>query len=231
VLGAVMKAGSRRRSHGLTLVELMLAMALGLFIVAIAMTFMVNRLREHRALLLESRLVHDLRSTAALVARDLRRAGHWGDASAALWQPGSPRVDNPYTELAPASGSTDVLGFAISRDAIENHVLDSNEQFGFRLHQGAVEMMLGGGSWQALTDTATMQVLSFSMTPQVREVSLAHACAKPCALGAADCPPTQVLRSISIALTARSITDAQLVRSAWSDVRLRNDVVRGRCPE
>lgn len=230
MLGAMMKPGSRARSRGLTLVELMLAMALGLFIVAVATTLLVNRLREHRALLLETRLMHDLRSTAALVARELRRAGHWGDSSAALRQPGARPVDNPYTELTPGSGSTDMLGFRFSRDAVENHVVDSNEQFGFRLHQGAVEMMLGGGSWQALTDRSTLQVLSFSMTPSVHEVSLMHACAKPCAPGVADCPPKQLLRSVSIALTARATTDAQLVRSAFSHVRLRNDVVNARCP-
>jgi type IV pilus assembly protein PilW len=230
MLGAMTSLAARGKSRGLTLVELLLAMALGLFVVAVASTLLMNRLREHRALLVDSRLMLDLRSTAALVARDLRRAGHWGDASAALWQPGSTPIDNPYTALTPASGNTDALSFLFSRDAVENHVVDSNEHFGFRLNQGVVEMLLGGGSWQALTDKGTMQVLSFSMTPSVREVSLAGACAKPCASGVADCPPKQVLRSVSIALTARSTTDPQLVRSAASDVRLRNDIVRGRCP-
>lgn len=229
MLGPV-KRPRRPRQRGLSLVELMIGMALGLFIVAVATALLVNRLREHRALLVESRLMQDLRSTAALVGRDLRRAGHWGDATAALWQPGSAPIANPYTELAPASGSTHTLSFRFSRDALENHLVDSNEQFGFRLHHGAVEMQLGGGSWQALTDKRTMVVLSFSVTPSVREISLAGTCALPCPAASAGCPPTQQLRSVAIAITGRAATDPQVVRSASTDVKLRNDVVVGRCP-
>jgi prepilin peptidase dependent protein B len=230
MLGALNLPG-RRRQLGVSLVELMLGFALGLFIVAVATTLLVNRLREHRALLIESRLMQDLRSAAALVARDLRRAGHWGEATAALWQPGASAVANPYTELLPASGSADAVSFHFSRDTLENHVVDSKEHFGFRLHQGAIEMLLGGGSWQALTDKGTMLVQSFSVTPSVRDISLAGLCAKPCPSGLAGCPPTQQLRSVAIAITGRSTADPQVVRSALSEVRLRNDVVAGRCPE
>lgn len=208
----------------------MLGLALGLFIVAVATALLVDRLREHRALLVESRLMQDLRSTAALVARELRRAGHWGDATAALWQTGRPVVANPYTELTPASGSTNTVSFRFSRDTVENHLVDSHEEFGFRLHQGAIEMLIGGGSWQALTDKGTMQVLSFDVTPQVREISLAGLCTKPCPSAATDCPPKQQLRSVAIAITGRAAADPQVVRSAFSEVRLRNDVVAGRCP-
>lgn len=225
-----MSGARRRRQHGLSLVELMLGLALGLFIVAVATALLVNRLREHRALLVESRLMQDLRSTAALVGRDLRRAGHWGDATAALWQAGSAVVANPYTELTPASGSTTAVSFRFSRDTVENHAVDSHEEFGFRLRQGAIEMLIGGGSWQALTDKGTMQVLSFDISPQVREISLAGLCAKPCPSGLGDCPPKQQLRSVGIAITGRSAIDHQVVRSASSEVRLRNDVVSGRCP-
>ena len=36
----------------------------------------------------------------------------------------------------------------------ENGIVDSNERFGFRLRNGAIEMQLGDGNWQALTDPA-----------------------------------------------------------------------------
>ena len=40
-----------------------------------------------------------------------------------------------------------------------------NEQFGFRLRNGALEMQLGAGNWQALTDSGTVTVTAFSATP------------------------------------------------------------------
>ena len=72
---------SRRGQRGLSLVELLVGLALGLLVVAGGAALLARQhLREHRALLLEARLMQDLRTAADLVARDLRRAGYWGDA-------------------------------------------------------------------------------------------------------------------------------------------------------
>ena len=51
-----------------TLLKLMIGLVLGLFIVGAASTLLVSRIREHRALLVESRLMQDLRAGADLVA-------------------------------------------------------------------------------------------------------------------------------------------------------------------
>jgi len=216
--------------RGITLVELMIGLALGLFIVASASTLLLGRIREHRALLVESRLMQDLRASAELVTRDLRRAGYWGDATAALWKAGGGNaVANPYTALAPAAAASDAVSFRFSRDSTENDAVDVNEQFGFRLRKGVIEMLLGG-SWQALTDNGTMVVQSFSVTPSVQEVSLQGVCAKPCSSGGTECMPKQQVRSLAVMITGRSAIDAGVVRSVRSDVRVRNDAVVGSCP-
>lgn len=214
-------------ARGMTLVELLVGLALGLLVVAAATGVLVDRLREHRRQLVEGRLLHDLRHASLLITRDLRRAGHWGDAAAALSPPSPVAAANPYAAL-----STDPAGasFRYSRDPVENHVVDSHEEFGVRLRDGVLEMSLGAGGWQALTDKATLRVLSFAITPEVQQVSLAGTCTVPCPAGLAGCPPVQELRSLSVAITGRASADAQVVRSAHATVRLRNDVVVGRCP-
>lgn len=219
------------RQRGLSLVELLIGVAVGLFIVAVATTLLVGRVREHRASLIEGRLMQDLRAAADLVSRDLRRAGHWGDATAAVWHPGTAGViANPYVALSPADAASDAVAFSFSRDATENHSVDGNEQFGFRLSKGVIQMRLGGGNWQALTDSDTLAVTAFTIAPQVQEIALQDFCALPCPGASTTCPPKQQVRSLAIAISGRSAGDASVQRSVRTQVRLRNDVVAGACP-
>lgn len=65
----------RRAQRGLTLVELMVGLAIGLLLTAIALVAMSQHLRENHRLLVETRLTQDLHVVMDLVSRDLRRAG------------------------------------------------------------------------------------------------------------------------------------------------------------
>lgn len=216
--------------RGLSLVELLVGVAIALLIAAAAATLLAGQLRESRAVLLEARLMQDLRTAADLVSRDLRRAGHWGAAVDGVWLAGASSVaENPYTALAPATAASDAASFRYSRDATENGVVDSNEQFGFRLRNGAIELQLGAANWQALTDTGTLTITQFSVTPTVQELSLQAFCATPCAAGATACPPRQQVRSLALEITGRLVADAAVTRSVRGAVRLRNDVVIGAC--
>jgi len=219
---------ANHRQRGVSLVELLVGVAIGLFIVAVGMTLLTGNLRENRALVVESRLMQDLRTASDLVSRDLRRAGYWSDAAAGVWQRGASGViGNPYAAVAPLAAASDAVSFRFSRDASENHRVDNNEEFGFRVRAGTLEMMLGSGNWQAVTDPATLAVTAFSVTPSVQRISLERFCASACGAGA--CPVQQV-RSLTLSLTARSATDSTVVRTVRHSVRLRNDDVSGACP-
>ena len=78
--------------RGLSVVELLVGVAIALFIAAAGATLLASHLRENRALLLEARLMQDLRTAADLVTRDLRRAGHWGAAVDGVWVTGTSSV-------------------------------------------------------------------------------------------------------------------------------------------
>ncbi|MFZ2653135.1 MAG: hypothetical protein WA210_23880 [Burkholderiaceae bacterium] len=219
------------RCRGISMVELLVGLAVGLFIAAAGVTLMAGNLRENRALLLESRLMQDLRTASDIITRDLRRAGYWAGAAAAVQAPaGTASVVNPYLAVAPSSAASDAVSFAFSRDSTENHSLDSNEQFGFRLRRGVIEMQLGSGNWQALTDANTVVIAEFSVAPTIQEIDLASQCSTPCAAGDANCPPRQQIRSLAVSITARSSADATVQRSLKSNVRLRNDAIAGACP-
>ena len=221
----------RRGHRGASLVELLVGMAVGLLIAAGGVMLLTGNLRDNRSLILEARLMQDLRTASDMVSRNLRRAGAWGGSGAGVWTRGATTlIDNPYTALSPSAAASDAVSFQFSRDAAENHSVDSNEQFGFRLRSGVLEMRLGGAGWQAMTDANVVTVTRFSVTPSVQQISLEGSCANPCpAGGAGPCPPQQWVRSFGVQITARSVADAAVVRNITSSVRLRNDPVVGAC--
>ena len=224
-----------RRPHhserGLSLVELLVGTALGLFIVAGAVTLLLTHLREQRSLLMEARLMQDLRAIADLMSRDLRRAAYWGDAAVGLGSADAATRPNPYSALAPLAAVSNMVRFNYSRDATENHAVDGNETFGWRLGDGALELDLGSG-WQRLTDPLLLTVTGFSVTPSVEQIDLSDLCTRPCdvqSTAAATCPPRQQVRRMTLRIDGRAAGTTGAVRSIETQVKLRNDVVVGAC--
>lgn len=221
--------------RGLSLVELMVGMAVGLFIVATGSALLVGHLHESRRLLTEARLMQDLRTTVDLLARDVRRAGYWGAAAEGVWQRDADTRSNPYTALdaAGAADTSRAIGLRYSRDTAENHHVDSNEVFGFRLRNGAIEMLLGHGNWQSVTDPGVLRITTLALTPQLDETELEGFCTRPCPAAATpgmDCPPRVQVRSLSVQISGHATAQAEVTRHLRSKVRIRNDVVIGSCP-
>jgi prepilin peptidase dependent protein B len=217
--------------RGLSMVELLVGVAIALFIAAAGATLLAANLRENRSLLLEARLMQDLRTATDVISRDLRRAGYWAAATDGVSTTATPAAAaNPYVALAPGAAASDAVSFRYSRDATENNVVDGNEQFGFRLRNRVIEMLLGAGNWQALTDAGTLDITEFSVTPTVQEIDLRGYCSQPCPAGSLTCPPRQQVRSLALVVAGRSTSDASVTRSLRSNVRLRNDALSGACP-
>jgi type IV pilus assembly protein PilW len=219
-----------RRCRGFSMVELLVGTAVGLLVVAAASVLVSQHMRDARALASETRLMQDLRSAADMVSRDLRRAGYWGHAASGVaGDDGLPVAANPYADISPAASASDATSFRYSRDATENDLVDDNEQFGFRLHNGAIELELGDANWQALTDATTLTVTTFAIVPRIEETSLAAFCTEPCLAGSTTCPPKQQVKSFALSISGRSSVDAGVVRSVQGEVHLRNVPIVGSC--
>jgi type IV pilus assembly protein PilW len=225
--------GPHLRQRGLSVVELMVGVTIGLFVVAAATMLVVTQLGDNRRLLLETQVQQDLRATADIVTRDLRRVGHWGAAADGIWVAGSAAVAaSPYGIVA--LDDPGEVTFTYSRDANfaarlpENGVVDSDELLGFRLRNGVIETLLGGSGWQALTDANTLRITSFTLTMRSQAITLP--CVAACPVGAVTCPPTQSVRTIAVAIVGEATHDSSVRRNIRSEVRLRNDPVVGVCP-
>ncbi len=216
----------RAQERGVSIVELMVGLAIGLVIIAAGLMLLASGMLQQRVLRADSRLMQDLRTTLDLVSRDLRRAGYWGAAVAGPGHGDSAIAANPYRLLS--VGSSDV-GFSYSRDEVENGSLDPREQLGFRLRQGALEMKLGSSGWQTLSDTGSMVVTAFEVRPTVREVDLTATCEGRCTLARPGCRPHLDLRQLELRLAARSAQDASATRTLTATIRLPNDVIADGC--
>ncbi len=217
------------RQRGFTLVELMVGSAAGLLVIAAASAGVLRDLREHQALRDEARLMQDLRHTAELVARDLRRSGLWQAAEAGLQRDdGSAGAANPYA-FDTASDLADGVRVRYSRDVTENGTVDDEERFGFRLRSGVLQLQLGNGNWQALTDAQTLTVTGWQLVPQVEERPLDAWCARACSGGSLTCPPRQQVVRVAVAITARSVRDPAVERRVTANARLRHMQVVGQC--
>ena len=217
----------RRGSElGFSIIELMVGITLALMIAAAATLLLGSSVSENRRLLIEARLTQDLRSASDLVARQTRRAGHWGAAATlGLWSASANALPNPYAALTLDAAASDTIALRCSQDATENNAVDGNEQVGFRLRNGALEAQLGERNWQALTDSSTLVVTQLRFEPRVQSVALEPVCV--CFAGASCTAPQARIRSVDIEISGRAANDASVQRTVRSTVRLRNDAISG----
>jgi prepilin peptidase dependent protein B len=210
-------SAARHRQTGFSLVELMIALALGLFVTAVGLAAMTSHLRESRKLLVEARLMQDLRATSDVMSRNLRRAGHWQGAGAGVWTGQA----NPVSAWTTSHNQLDM---AYEREGA------ANDRYAFRLRDGVIDLQIGNGPWQAMTDAGTAFITALDIEPQVQETALDGLCTRACAAGSTTCPPRMEIRSVALRIDARSASDATFTRSVQTTVRLRNDRIVGACP-
>lgn len=219
-----MSAMPASRQRGLSVVETLVGLAIGLFIVGGALKLFADHLGVNRHLLLEARVHQDLRASADLIARDLRRAGHWEHAASGVWlTPETAPPPNPHAAIEGSAGSG--LSYSYDRGAAQVG------SAGFRLVDGRIQLRTAPETWQEATDPAVLRVTRLDIVPVAREVDLLSRCAiAACPLGEASCPPRLVIRQIDIALQGQAVADARVVREIRETVRVRNDQVVGSCP-
>ncbi len=162
---------TKHRQAGLTLIELMISIVLGLLILAAATAMTVKSMVINADTLNSARLNQDLDSATQVMVNDIRRAGFTGNV-----------FDFANNEDLNIVSSSCVL---YAYDANEDGDLDTDEKFGFKLvrvsdnpvineiHMRtscsdpdpvdcATKCDTANGVWAALTDSNTVNVTSLS---------------------------------------------------------------------
>lgn len=219
----------QRHQRGLSLVELMVGITVGLIIVAGASVLLSTQIIENRRLIAEAQVQQDLRATADIITRELRRSGSVGADSLMLGQiwtldsAAEPRPNTRSATLTPASGTSSTVGFNYLPG-----VAGTDGPFGYRLDtaRGVIETLLVAGGWQDLTDPATVNITRFEVE-RLDDTVIRMPCTKPCpTTGDSSCWPTVSVRSFEVRITAQSRALPDVVRTHRSRVRLRNDFFR-----
>jgi prepilin peptidase dependent protein B len=244
------------RSRGLSMIELMVGIAIGLFVIAGALTLFSDNVNNSRRLVLETRVNQDLRAAADLVARDLRRAGYWGNSTGAVVTTNaSPTaLTTPHGNVTPtaAAGAGTAVTYSYSQGT-ENNILDAGENFGFQLNSGVLEYRNGSSGWVPISDSNSVTITAFSVTPAHQCVSLVSYCSGNVSTGCAVCTignglldangcptsactgagitgcPRLTLRRFDIALQGTAASDSSVVRNLQESVRVRNEQFSGAC--
>ena len=198
----------------------MVGITIGLFVVAAAIVLVVSQLGENRRLLLETQVQQDLRATADIVTRDLRRAGYNLNSLNNIGCPTNPlgHIENDWALLDLTISSAPAYRYTrVSEQAFELS-LDSEARFSGRL---------ATPRRQPLTDRNTLEVTTFSVVNAPGAVTTRTlACPELCPDGSQDCWPLLSVRDLLITIEGRAVSDANVLRRIQSRVRLRNDAVK-----
>ena len=217
-----------RAQHGMSLVELMVGITVGLFVVAAAATLMTNQLSDNRRLLVEMQIQQDLRASMDIITRQIRRAGAVTIGSAEVGlatSTGAGGAISGYTTVTvtPISPTADDVRFVYYRNTAEDG------PYGFKLETNIIKTLAAEAGWQELTDANVMKVTAFTVTP-VQVASAVLPCPKLCPVAGGGfntaCWPQLVVRDYTVTITAEARNDPTVRRSMSSKVRLRNDWVR-----
>ena len=232
------------RQSGFSLVELMVAMVVGLFVAAIVATMYVSIIRANSTTVQLARLNQDLQASLDVMARDIQRAGYVSGAEAALSRDTSGEPVNStmfnmvnsatFSAFTVASGAltntqkdlvTSVNGdcILIRYDANGNGVIagdDPPEILGYKYN--STNKRIDSGTWastanQSCTATTGWQVLAGG-DGHIDITGL-----KFTVLPVSGASPSFRQRSIVVTVSGASSRDANLDISLERTVRLRND--------
>lgn len=201
----------RDRQQGFSLIELMIALALGLMLVAGVISLFMATINGNSGLAKTHRLESELHAGMGLMVRDLRRAGYDGSATP------QPNFVNPFSSITVGAYAGEAADSCIlfSYDLNSNGVVDTggikDERFGYRLKQGVLQMRQNGldcttNGWSDVTTAALIKVtrLLFDMSTTT--------------------DGSMNLRSVTVTLSGQLKSDAGVKRTLVRNVHIRNNL-------
>lgn len=167
---SVKSPGHVSRMQGFSLVELMIAIALGLIVISAVLALVLSIIRSNNQTIAATRLTQELRATAAVIATDLKRAGGVNDPLTVATASGG----NPFKtiELLDATATGCIrYGYAGAAGGNFHAVSLSGGSIFLDTDNVAANATCGGG--QRLSSTiVTIDNLTFTITGRRIDVTL-----------------------------------------------------------
>ena len=229
---------SARWQSGISLIEMMVGITVGLIVVAGASMVAVNQISEHKRVVLETQTQQELRAASEIMVRELRKAGSWASPELGVWSARTPVPQaNPFQAVTISAEGSQIEFSYSNRIAVAHDygadaaaLPDEEEERGFRLSGQQLEFRIGDGGYQPLTDPASLVITRFQNTLRATTSPMASRCAKPCDAGSLTCPPTVTVREVRVLIEGYARHDATIRRSVDFTTRLAADQIQGTCP-
>lgn len=146
------------KNKGLTLIEMMIALVIGLLVVGTVITIFITNVRSFRDNVAMSKLNQELRGVMTFISDEVKRTGYSSDPDESAFM----------DDLAVSAGC---IRYSYDEDA--DGVRDTNERFGFQLNANAIEWAnnntaadcSAATTWEDITDTAIANITAFTLTP------------------------------------------------------------------
>ena len=225
-----------RKTKGFTLIELMIAMVLGLFVIAVVIITYSMTVSGSSATIKSARLNHDLGLAMTLIVNDIKRSGYWGGATS-----NADASTNPFMDATQRPAFYNPVGglatcVVYSYDADGDETVDTDEYYGFRLNSGTIQMRLTGttnanctdGNWTSgeIVDGDEINVTNLTFTPTYSCLNVTTP-ASTIQATTTECSTVSdsviELRQVSVSLTAQLVDDTAVSKTVTEIVMFRNN--------
>lgn len=214
---------------GLSLVELMISLVVGLVVVGGVINIFSTTIKSNADMLKATRLNQELRVAMDMMARDIRLAGYRGNPGAGGANKFTSGNDDLLIDSTPADNEGTCITYTYdlnSDEAVNPGGVPGdpeNERYGFRFSGESVSMRKGGtvfnctptattNSWEAITDPEVVNISALNFTLSSSTVDISGG-------------GTRTIRSITIKLTGNLKKDPNVKRTLEETVRIQNDKI------
>jgi prepilin peptidase dependent protein B len=215
--------GHRSQARGLALTELVVSMALSLGVIVAVMSIYVISITIDNKTVRFSRLNDDVGNLIALLTEDIKRAGYVRTAEDHYVD--NTRSNELFRTITLGNYNGEIANSCIlfAYDQNEDGTF-SNEAFGYRLRDGAIEARQGGNlctevNWQDLTEPAFIVISNLIFACKITTQGITQDC------NALNLPPSiGKAGTITIALgfTATLVADESVSIQATETIMVRN---------
>ncbi|MDP1666095.1 MAG: prepilin-type N-terminal cleavage/methylation domain-containing protein [Methylobacter sp.] len=230
-----------KKQTGFTLIEIMIALLIGLVILSATISMYVNTVKGSTDTINSARLNYDIESVMLLMVNDLTRAGYWGGATDGVDSSTNPFIAGAANIQIPTAAcilySYDApSALAVNGDGIVNN----GEYYGFKLQSGAISIRSAdtaeatanctGTGWSALTVPQDVNITALTFTTAYKclnvTTSLSYDTTCAAVVTAANLASGEKAvesRQFNIALTGQLAADTTVTKTLNGTVKVRND--------
>ncbi|CAI09026.1 PilW family protein [Aromatoleum aromaticum] len=225
----------RFTQNGLSLVELMVGITVGLVVMTGVTTFFVDYLQNNRQLLQMARLDQELRTAMDIAVRDMKRMGYKRDIHLDILNLTQDSASRAAILPIFVNSDANISGSQINfwYDENSDNTLDTTattEQHGYRINANALQR-LTNNTWQDITDPRVTQVTQFSLTRTYRCIDIDGPAGPATCAGT---PPTPTasddgayfVTEIAVTLGGRLTNNNVITRRLNERIRVRGDIYK-----